>query len=226
MTDQEIFKSIESIREEIIAQNLPINQIDFGAGNPNECRDAATMEQGVLKQTSSAEMCRIGLKGEWAEKLYFMIKEQQPKVVLELGTCCGFSSIYMSKACSEAKIYTIEGSPELAEIAKRNREKAGCQNVIQKVGRFNDVLPSLLPEISPVDFAFIDGHHDRDATIDYFEKILPYMSEGGIMLFDDISWSRGMEEAWKVITENTNVTVFFDEKKFGAVVVNKNIRLS
>ncbi len=219
MTDNEIFARIESLRSEIIAQNLPISQIDFGAGDPNECRSADVMAQGVMKRTSTAEMCRIGLKGEWAEKLYFLIKERKPRIVLELGTCCGFSSIYMGKACADTTVYTIEGSPELAAIATQNRAKAECANVVQKIGRFSDVLPALLPEIAPIGVAFIDGHHDRDATIEYFRAIAPSMERGGVMVFDDITWSAGMEEAWRVIKESQNIQVIEESKKLGIIEI-------
>ena len=67
--------------------------------------------------------------------------------------------------------------------------------------RFDIVLPKLLEEISPIDFAFIDGHHDREATLSYFKQILPFMAKGGVMLFDDIAWSDGMREAWREIVD-------------------------
>ena len=212
MSDEEIFDLIEL--------DLPIEQLDFGAGDPKDGRSAEVMSQGVIKKTTTKEMCRIGLKGEWAKKLYFLIKDSKPNVILELGTCCGFSSIYMSKANPQSSIYTIEGSNELANIAKSNRVKANCQNVIQKVGRFSDVLPTLLPDISPIDFAFIDGHHDRDATIRYFEQIANFMSKEGVMVFDDITWSDGMREAWRQIKESDKCELLEESEKFGIIKVS------
>jgi len=219
MSDLELFEQIESIRSEIIEKNLTIEQIDFGAGNPDEYRDVETMAKGVLKKTSTAEMCKIGLKGEWAQKLYYLVKEHKPKVILELGTCCGFSSIYMSKANKDGRIYTIEGSPKLAEIAEQNRAKARCDNVIQKIGRFSDILPDLLIELTSIDFAFIDGHHDKDATIGYFEQIAPFMESGGVMVFDDITWSKGMREAWERIKSSEKCKLLEESEKLGIIEI-------
>ena len=107
----------------------------------------------------------------------------------------------MSFFAPNSKIYTIEGSPNIAEIAKENHRFFGLSNVSVFVGRFDIVLPKLLEEISPIDFAFIDGHHDREATLSYFKQILPFMAKGGVMLFDDIAWSEGMSEAWREIVD-------------------------
>ena len=51
----------------------------------------------------------------------------------------------------------------------------------------------------PIDLFFNDGHHDRDAVINYFEKVLPYLSKNAVIVIDDISWSPGMKSAWMEI---------------------------
>ena len=51
----------------------------------------------------------------------------------------------------------------------------------------------------------IDGHHDEQATIAYFEKFIPYLSKNSIIVFDDISWSDGMRRAWNTIEKNEMV---------------------
>lgn len=213
--DLKIFDEIEQVREYIIKENIPLNVIDYGAGNPSSTRTEAEMYQGKLVKTSTGEMCKIGLKKNWAELLYKIIKNNKPNKVLELGTCCGFSSIYMSKASPSSIIYTIEGSHELAETAKENRKKLNCTNVIQKVGKFQDIVGETLEEMKSVDLAFIDGHHDKKATLDYYKKIKPYLNKNAIVIFDDISWSEGMKEAWNEILKDPTITNHEDLKKLG-----------
>ena len=60
-------------------------------------------------------------------------------------------------------------------------------------GRFQDVLDDTLADLREVDYVFIDGHHDEKATLDYFNRIYPFLSKNAIVLFDDISWSEGMK---------------------------------
>jgi len=199
-TDKKNLQTVAELRKAGMQDESVIKFLDFGAGNPEDKRSEEEMLKGKEAQTTIAKLSSIGLKNEWSEWIYTLIKEREPKVVLELGTCCGFSAITMALANANTTIYTIEGAKEIAAVASENIKKASCSNIVQVVGRFSDVLEETLERISPIDFAFIDGHHDKDATIKYYKQILPYMAKGSIMAFDDISWSDGMKEAWEAIS--------------------------
>ena len=221
--DFNIFKEIESLREKIILEDINIEVLDYGAGNPDENRSAKQMHNGVTKSVSTKNLCKIGLKNDFAHLIYAIVKKHQPSAVLELGTCCGFSSIYMSKALNDkGVIHTIEGSPQTAKIAQKNFKEIGALNTNSYVGRFSDVLPEILPTIKTIDFAFIDGHHDRDATLEYFEIIKPYLNKDAILLFDDISWSIGMKEAWEVIKKDASISHYEDYQKVGLCFMGDN----
>jgi predicted O-methyltransferase YrrM len=53
--------------------------------------------------------------------------------------------------------------------------------------------------MAPIDFVFVDGHHEQQATEDYCRQLLPHMQKQGVMVFDDIRWSPQMLQAWKQI---------------------------
>ena len=197
----DIVEVVENRRNDLVLRDEMVEVIDFGAGNPQDNRTKEEMILGKKLKISLSNLANTGIRGERMMNVYKIISEINPKTILELGTCCGFSSSYMSFFAPNSKIYTIEGSPNIAEIAKENHRFFGLSNVSVFVGRFDIVLPKLLEEISPIDFAFIDGHHDREATLSYFKQILPFMAKGGVMLFDDIAWSEGMKEAWREIVD-------------------------
>lgn len=215
--DFKIFEEIEKIRKNIIKENKKVEVLDFGAGDPDANRTQNQMNKGVEKVVFTKDLCKIGLKNQYAQLLYTLVKKSQPKTVLELGTCCGFSSIYMSKALntSQPTIHTIEGSAQTAQIAQENILKAECKNIVSHIGKFSDILPNLLEELITIDFAFIDGHHDKDSTLVYFKQIKPYLAKNSIVIFDDISWSDGMKEAWKIIQQDQNIHSVKDLSKLG-----------
>lgn len=197
--DKKNLALVAQLRASGMQNNSVIKFLDFGAGSPEDKRSQEEMAQGKEAETTIAKLSAIGLKNEWSEWIYTLVKKRKPKVVLELGTCCGFSAITMALAYPDAKVFTIEGAKEIAAVAGENIKKAGCENITQIVGRFADVLDKTLAGIAPIDFAFIDGHHDKDATLKYYRQILPFMAKGSVMAFDDISWSQGMKEAWETI---------------------------
>ncbi|MFP4333118.1 MAG: O-methyltransferase [Campylobacterales bacterium] len=213
MSFEVVSKEIEDLREKLVAEKREIEIVDFGAGTDGK-RTQAQMDKGVVIK-SSTEFCGIGVKNEWAKKLYSIVENKSPETILELGTCCGLSSAYMSKAAPSASIVTLEGSPALADIAKENLKTLKCENVKVFIGRFKETLPKVLSSIKGVDFAFIDGHHDRDATIDYYRKLLPYLNPHGVLVFDDISWSEGMREAWEFISKDADAKKVVTTQKFG-----------
>lgn len=69
------------------------------------------------------------------------------------------------------------------------------------------------------DLAFVDGHHDEQATLDYFALIRPRMRTGAVMAFDDIEWSDGMRRAWKEIRASDGVASSWARKGLGFVTL-------
>ena len=76
------------------------------------------------------------------------------------------------------------------------------------LGLFEDTLESALGE--PVDFAFIDGHHQYEPTLDYFDRIWRRSREGAVFIFDDIRWSVGMERAWARLKTDPRLSIVVD----------------
>ena len=72
-----------------------------------------------------------------------------------------------------------------------------------------------------LDFAFIDGHHAAEPTLDYFDQCLAKAHNDTVFIFDDILWSTGMEEAWVAIKAHPKVTVTIDLFHFGIVFLRK-----
>ena len=68
---------------------------------------------------------------------------------------------------------------------------------------------------------YIDGNHTKEATLRYFQKLLPYTHNDSVMIFDDIHWSAEMEEAWEEIKKHPAVTVTIDTFFWGFVFFRK-----
>jgi len=122
----------------------------------------------------------------------------------------GVTTVYLQKAAPKAKVYTLEGSPETAAAAQQVFDKAGLKEIELVVGNFDDTLPGIIKDLNKLDFVFVDGNHQKDATLKYFEWCLPKVHEGTMLIFDDIYWSEGMKEAWAQIKAHPQVTVTVD----------------
>ena len=129
--------------------------------------------------------------------------------ILELGTNTGLSASYLVSSPSCQALITVEGSPELSEIARRNissfsdRFEVRCQ-------LFDHALEELAGA-EPFDLAFIDGQHEGQATLHYSARVVPLVSpDGGIVIYDDIYWSHDMHDAWRTIVDSGTFALTVD----------------
>ena len=225
--ESSILKIIDEIRDGYLASNETIKITDYGSGNPTSRRSNQQMHEGVIKKETVSEVCkRASTKNKWGQLIFKLIRDFKPENCLELGTCLGISGAYQVSALKlngKGQFITVEGSPEIAKIADNGLKKLNYQGYKVNVGRFFDVLPKILSKNNLIDFVFIDGHHDKIATKKYYEFIYPYLNERSIVIFDDINWSDGMKEVWKIIhEEGEGIKTSFDFYKWGICFIDKN----
>lgn len=194
---------IEALRERTNRDETPLVFTDFGAGAETDTRSSGEMSSGSSETETVGEVCRTRSKPPiWAQFLFQLVRETKPQSCIEMGTCLGISASYLGAALKlngSGKLVTLEGAPSIADFARGQLNSLDLDNVAVVTGQFSDTLASTLEALKPVDFVFVDGHHDGPATIEYFQQIRPYLSENAVMVFDDISWSPGMRAAWEEI---------------------------
>ena len=212
---------IEAMRERLNARTDRIRLIDYGSG-PHQGRSVEEGYEGIVSEAVVGEVAaKRSKRFPWTLALFEIVRHAGAKNALELGAAYGVSAAYQAAAIAVSgggRFTTIEGDPAQATIARSNLADLGLDASIV-VGRFQDVLAGVLDELAPIDYVFIDGHHERDATIAYFERIIPALDEGAIVVFDDISWSDGMREAWATVSERPRVAVAVDLIAIGVCVV-------
>jgi predicted O-methyltransferase YrrM len=169
--------------------------MDHGAGSGRGITGAGAHAQQPL-------IARAALSSKspfWARLLYALVRESRPAACLELGTNLGISAAYQALALEmngTGTLVTLEGSEPRARLARRTLEALGLGRVEVVVGRFDETLPGVLGRTGRVSFAFVDGHHEEEATQRYFTQLEPHLDGGALVVFDDIAWSAGMRRAW------------------------------
>lgn len=194
-------------------QNIEVE--DYGAGSHKNNSKQKSVKNIAKHATQRTNYSRL---------LFRLINHFKPKNVLELGTSLGVSTMYMAFADSRIKIHTIEGCQAIQQIAKSGFDKYHLKNINAHLGKFDELLPELLPKIQPLEMVYIDGNHAKEPTIDYFNLCLKYAGEKCIFVFDDIRWSKQMYEAWLEISINDNISVAIDTFFVGIVFVNNNLK--
>jgi len=209
---KKVYAEVESFREGLLNDDRVITINYPGAAshvNNDRRRKISVIAKNVLEPPKLAQL------------LYRLVADMQPANIIELGTCLGITTLYLQKAAPNAKVYTLEGSPEIAGIAKRDFAEAGLTNIDLILGNFDDTLPEVINGLDKLDFVFVDGNHQKDATLKYFEWCLPKVHDDTLLIFDDIYRSEGMKEAWAQIKAHPQVTVTVDLFWIGLVYFRK-----
>lgn len=206
------FGTLQDLRYELEASNEIIEVTDFGAGSqvlPTKKRKIGAIAKSSL---SSPFFCQL---------LFSIVQWQKPKNVLELGTSLGLSALHLAAGSRDTDIYTLEGCPNIAHVAQTNFDTFDAKNIHLIVGRFDLTLQPTLETVKTIDLAIIDGNHQKQATIDYFEQLLKHIPTDACLIFDDIYWSKDMEAAWQYIKNHPSVTISIDTFQYGLVFFRK-----
>jgi predicted O-methyltransferase YrrM len=206
------FQKIEELRGKLLQSSREINLIDLGAGSAKSLKNKRKVSEIALHSAKSPKHAQL---------LFRLANYFQPKSILELGTSLGISTAYLASVNSESKVYTIEGSPEIAKIAKTNFQELELNNIESITGNFDTQLPELLKRLDHLDFVFFDGNHRKEPTLRYFNECLKKAGEMSVFIFDDIYWSKEMTEAWEEIKKNEKVTVSIDLFFIGIIFFRK-----
>ena len=223
--EREWAQRIEAARLDLLRKTGTMATCDYGAAEAEPAVSDGDPAPRLL-EVSVAERCRQSSKPYfWSLLLMKLIRQFQPARCVELGTCMGISAAYQGAALAlnagGGTLATIEGCPETAGFARGTLDGLGLRNVTVAVGLFREVLPGVLEDRRPVDYVFVDGHHDGEATLGYFEMLRPHLSEAALLVFDDISWSDGMREAWNRIEADSEVALAVDLAKVGICVTRR-----
>jgi len=195
------YDTVEKLRGILLHDETVLSVDDYGAGSAKHKTATRTVASIAA---NAAKPPRFG------QLLYRMVKYYRPESIVELGTSLGLSTSYLSLAGPGSKIITMEGAPSVAARARQNFERLNFNNIAIIEGNFDLTLASVLSQLRQVDFAFVDGNHRREPTERYFKQLLPVIHNNSILIFDDIHWSREMEQAWETIIQNSVVRCSVD----------------
>ena len=230
LNDKKIYPAysvVENLRQQLLKDQTILSIEDFGAGSAVDKTNQRTIAS-IAK--NAAKPAKFG------QLLYRMVRHYQPRTVLELGTSLGITTSYLSLAKPDAKLITMEGATAIAETARQNFAQLAkscghpadktlkLQNVEIVTGNFDGTLSSVISKLSLVNFVFIDGNHRREPTEKYFNQLLPVINNDSILIFDDIHWSKEMDEAWETIKQHPSILCTIDLFFIGIVLFRKEFK--
>jgi caffeoyl-CoA O-methyltransferase len=143
------------------------------------------------------------IEGRLLELLVFASRARR---VLEIGTYSGYSSLSMAAGLPpDGRIDTCEVEPRHAEVARRYIARSPhADRITVHLGPALETIARLEGEF---DFVFIDA--DKENYVNYYDAVLPRLSERGLIAADNTLWSGRVLDPDD--SESTQAIVAFNE---------------
>ena len=209
--DHEGYKMIKDYRNDLLRNKKIIEVTDFGAGS----RVFKSNHRPVFSIAKNA-----GITLHRAKFLHRLTKYLNIRNALELGTSLGIASSAIA-ANKSTELTTIEGCPETAKIAQQQFQKYQLKNIDLEIDKFENQLEQIHQKKEKFDLVYFDGNHQKEATLKYFKTLLPSAQNDSVFIFDDIHWSKEMQEAWLEIIAHPEVQVSIDTFQWGLIFFRK-----
>tara|TARA_Y100001968_G_C19350298_1_gene714286 strand:+ start:522 stop:1349 length:828 start_codon:yes stop_codon:yes gene_type:complete len=207
--DAKLFLDCENYRNQLLKNDTLISHDLFGA-------DRSIKISNICKRASSHPL--------WAQFIFLIIKNIPEPNVFELGTNLGVSGAYILSALKtkrKSELVTMEGIPELCEIASKQFNYQGSEGQYEIIqGLYRDTFAKLVNGKKRFNILFIDGDHQKESTLEYFQKLKSMINMPAIIIFDDINWNYDMQCAWDSIKKDNDVNYSIDLFKLGIIIID------
>ena len=207
------YDAIENARLTLLKNHSLISVLDLGAGSKHT----------TGPQRKISDIARRSLSAARFSQLYHRaIANGHAEHILELGTSLGINALYLA-AHPGTRVTTLEGSPEVASVARSLFHEHRMNNIDIVCGNIDDQLPLTINQLPRVDFAFIDANHRHAPTLRYFNLIVTKVHAPSMVVLDDIHSNSDMERAWNEVKEHPRVTGSVDLFRCGFVFFDPSL---
>ncbi|KXN98683.1 methyltransferase [Aequorivita aquimaris] len=203
------YEILKSHRKALRSDSSMVEMKDFGQGS--------RVFKGNARKVS-AVVKNAGMKKKRQKLLFRLSKYFKSETVLELGTSLGLGTVALSLSNEFSAIQTVEGCPNTLQKAQEYFEKFNLHNIQIHQELFSEFLENTSTQFNLI---FIDGDHNGERTLGYFNSLLNKVHNDSLIIFDDIYWSKDMTVAWQKIIANEKVTVSIDTFQWGLVFFRK-----
>jgi hypothetical protein len=142
-----------------------------------------------------------------AEVLAVVVANGAKSAVLEIGTSDGMGTSLIAANAPNAKIYTINIPPEeiisgeggVNTTIAIEKEKIGIEyrkRGFKNIEQIYANTATWVPDIQPVQVAFIDGCHDADFVYNDTKKVLQLMKKGDFIIWHDFNLELMPKYGW------------------------------
>ncbi len=200
------YSMLKSFRKALRTDTSLLKMTDFGEGS--------RIFKGNSRKVS--EIAKVAGLTKKRQKLLFRLAAYfECENILEFGTSLGQGSIALALSQKYTLVDTVEGCPATLQKATEYFKKFNLKNITTHQKTFLEFLSENTPK--KYDLIFVDGDHNGERTLSYFNSLTENVHNDSVLIFDDIYWSESMTKTWQKIIDHEKVSVSIDTFQWGIV---------
>jgi predicted O-methyltransferase YrrM len=151
----------------------------------------------LREETAALPQAGMQISPEQGRFMAFLIELTGAERYLEVGVFTGYSSLSVALALPPSgRVVACDQSDEWTRIARRYWQEAGVAGKIElRLGPALQTLDALLAggAAGSFDLAFVDA--DKENNVEYYERCLSLVRQGGVVAFDNALWGGRVVDA-------------------------------
>ncbi len=177
----------------------------------NHTKPLHHLQKDILEHNKNlGDVQRMQIAETQAHFLQLIIKINNVKNCLEIGTFTGFSALTMALALPhDGKVITLDHDEKVAQVARNFFKKGGLDSKIKTIiSPAADSLKKIMEQKKIFDLIFVDA--DKSNYINYYESCLNLIERGSLIIFDNVLWHGDVYKD-SVTDKQTNVMRDFNK---------------
>jgi caffeoyl-CoA O-methyltransferase len=195
--------------------------------------DRFAREDDLLKQILQDQLAGGGpmmnIGPDQGKLLDLLVRLHKPRLVLELGSYFGYSSIWIARALKDLsaikpghQLYCVEISEKQCSIIKNYLSQAGLSDLVTVTqGAGLDLMNKFIRDGMSFDMIFIDA--DKANYPHYLDLAYALLPSGGLLLVDNCIWNGQVADLNFNDTQTQSIRAFNDKlaahEGFNSVII-------
>ena len=211
------YEVLDDYRFNLLEERQIIEVFNFGGGT----RSLKSNKRKISDIAKNTDINRSKTK-----LLFRIVRYFQPSEILEIGTSLGLATHALSLASEfDTKIISVEECPEILKYTNRNFLNYFSFDKLDTINFVNPVFSTFLKKYQLETITkncewkliYFNKSKSKKSTLDYFELLLPTVTNYSVWIINDIHKSKENENTWDIIKKHPKVKVTIDTFQFGMV---------
>lgn len=167
---------------------------------------------------------KYAISPKYGQLLFRLVNYYKPDVVLEYGSTCGISTMYLAAVNSKTSVFSLSAQPEMSDLAQSLFDRISMHNIKKVVCADEEkVFDGVIDKMSQNDFFYINSA-SADEVLHLARSRMDKFGERFFIVLPCPYASAEMWKTWETLKADNRVKVSINLFQLGILVANNDLQ--